>query len=792
MNRKMFGAGRSRRVRRSGSLALAAGPVMALLLPASKVAAQTLVWDPANTGPGTGVPADGSGTWDTSSSDWYNATPPTTGGSDVAWNNGDTAQFGNAYTITNGLSGTAGTVNLATNITATGIVFDPTNAGNYTINTGANTLAIGTGGLSVNGGAPTINLGNTNMSIGGAVTVGPVEGTTPGITTLTGTLTGSLTISGTGTTGVSATAGNFEVGSGPTASIPSPGTTSNVSATLNMSGLKNFSYNNSGGTFAAGIGLYNSGAITLATNSTINANAFAVGDSDGNAGGLTNGFQGNSSLSLGTGTNTIDATFFSVGGGLSSAGDRASGTLNFSTNTGTLTVAGVGGSTNGPTLTIGVGGVSNGNGGQNVTGAVSLDGHLVTLTFGAATIGDRVVSGVAGQTNTITGSLSFDDGTVSMTTITALGKVSGGSSVGDANGTINVGGSSNSATLNVNTAATSVATMNIGQASGAAAGSVGHGTINILTNGTANIQGNLTTSAAGLGSVNLNGGTLNMLGGNIGTSGMAGTVTFTTTGGTLENVAGIFTTTNVPTGVTMATVGNTLTIAGNNGWSGPTNVNAGTVILTPATILGDTAITISNSATMLASAGVIAGNTNSATGGATVTLQSGGTLSLADGTVGNFSVNQGASFTGTALALDGGTIKMDLGPGSPALDEVVVNQGNIDVEGSNTLFLSLVAGTTTLTPGTYNLFATTSGAITGETTGGFAFSATDAGFTNVNSTTDTVTLSGGTYTLTLTDPGGVAEAINIVAVPEPVGIGMLGLGGLAMLSRRRTRSTKEA
>src|SRR5580658_5119875 len=98
---------RTKGFRRSAVLVLAAGPAAAMLFPVSKAAAQTLVWDPAQTGPGTGVPADGAGTWDTSSSNWYNATPPTAGGSDVAWNNssGDTAQFGNAYTVTSGLSG---------------------------------------------------------------------------------------------------------------------------------------------------------------------------------------------------------------------------------------------------------------------------------------------------------------------------------------------------------------------------------------------------------------------------------------------------------------------------------------------------------------------------------------------------------------------------------------------------------------------------------------------------------------------------------------------------------------
>jgi hypothetical protein len=400
MDRKNALLGRSKNLRRSAFVTLAAGPVTAMLLPVSNVAAQTLVWDPTQIGPTTGVPADGLGTWDTSSSDWYNATPPATGGQDVAWSNGDSAQFGNAYIVTNGLSGTAGTVNLSTTINATGIVFDPTNAGNYTINTGGNTLIIGSSGLVVNGGAPTLNLGSTTSTFSGGVTIGPVINTTPGLA-LSGTYSGALTVTGTGGwINTNTSSASFQVGTGPTATLAS--NTATVSATLNMSGLSNFTYSSTSGEFDVGVGDYASGTVTLATNNSINATAVRVGDtlSSGSLGGTVT--WAGSFLHLGSGTNVIDTNTLNIGSS-SSTQDKSSGTLDFSTNTGTLTIAGLNGSTSGPTMDIGVGGSSTGNGNAGVTGIVSLDGHLVNITAGATTIGQRLVSSTAGVTNTQTG-----------------------------------------------------------------------------------------------------------------------------------------------------------------------------------------------------------------------------------------------------------------------------------------------------------------------------------------------------------------------------------------------------
>src|SRR5271155_4254363 len=103
------------------------------------ISASTETWDPDNTGPTTGVPADDVGTWGNAASDWYNAAPGTAGGSDVVWpNDGVTvAQFGDPFG-TAGVTGTAGTVNLGTNISAGGLILNTPAAGNYTINASVN------------------------------------------------------------------------------------------------------------------------------------------------------------------------------------------------------------------------------------------------------------------------------------------------------------------------------------------------------------------------------------------------------------------------------------------------------------------------------------------------------------------------------------------------------------------------------------------------------------------------------------------------------------------------------
>jgi autotransporter-associated beta strand protein len=122
-----------------------------------------LTWDDLGASPAD--PADGSGTWDTTTTSWSN------GASDMVWANGGTtgAVFGNG-------NGAAGTVTVG-NVTAGGLVFNAPGSGSYTLTGGT---------LTLSGSAPTITA-NVNATIASVI-----SGT--GTVMLGGT--GEITLSG--------------------------------------------------------------------------------------------------------------------------------------------------------------------------------------------------------------------------------------------------------------------------------------------------------------------------------------------------------------------------------------------------------------------------------------------------------------------------------------------------------------------------------------------------------------------------------------------------------------------
>ncbi len=263
----------------------------------SAFAQQVDTFDPSLTGPATGVPQDGSGTWDGVTAEWYNTPSGTSGGSDVIWpNDGVTiAQFGNPSTTTVGLGGTAGTVNLAENISAGGLILNQPTSGNYTINAASDDLALGSSGLVVSGGSPTIAIGNGE------------DFTNSGVTTIGSSAYASttFTVSGLGTWSTAPSGStSFAVGNGSNAS-------------LQMSNLANFVFNNpnfssptAGGEFDVGVEANGVANVTLAANSSITAAIVRVGDSEG-----TSGSASTSTLNLGSSSTTINAGVINIGGG---------------------------------------------------------------------------------------------------------------------------------------------------------------------------------------------------------------------------------------------------------------------------------------------------------------------------------------------------------------------------------------------------------------------------------------------------------------------------------------------
>ncbi len=126
----------------------------------ASVASSTLYWDPNHQASGTG--SGGSGTWDTTTANWFN------GSADVVWNSSATADFG----------GSGGTVTVA--------------AGGIT----ARTIAFGATGYSLAGDTITVSGGSVSVATGASETISSVVVGSAGLTLSGG---GNLNLSGANT-----------------------------------------------------------------------------------------------------------------------------------------------------------------------------------------------------------------------------------------------------------------------------------------------------------------------------------------------------------------------------------------------------------------------------------------------------------------------------------------------------------------------------------------------------------------------------------------------------------------
>ena len=197
----------------------------------------------------------------------------------------------------------------------------------------------------------------------------------------------------------------------------------------------------------------------------------------------------------------------------------------------------------------------------------------------------------------------------------------------------------------------------------------GAGTLQLGGTGT---LGNINNSLQlGGGTLDLNGvdlgvGRLTGAGGTIANSG-SGTATLTIGNGdaTGSNFGGVIAQSNSGGGVVALTktgIG-TITLSGANTYSGPTNVNSGTLAVAAPGKLGNTAITVSATASFSARPGsgtLSIGSTSNPSAGATITLNlgggavNGGTFDMLDGAIGTVMLNQGANVaTGLTLGTSG-------------------------------------------------------------------------------------------------------------------------------------------
>lgn len=519
----------------------------------------------------------------------------------------ETLTLGGANTGNNLVSGDI------TNGTASALALVKSGAGTWTLS-GANTY---TGGTSIAGGTLVLSGGNNRLPTTGTLAFTGTSGTldvgstTQSVSGLTFLIAGtnSNVITGAGGT-LSVTGGSVHVGGGSNTSTGSNATT------VSMTGLSNFNYTNTGGTFSVGgradVGTSVSGAGTLsmATVNTITAANFLVSPvSSGNSSPNT----GIVHLGL---TNTINANTFTVGVG------KATSLLDFQNLTSpTLKIRGTAGTDAArAAVTVGVNdsGVVAGNATVDLTsgGTVTstLDAMISTLMIGQNT--RNLTAGFAS-----TGTFIMGLGTMNATTI-VIGQqnaVTGSNSTGAATGTLSLNG----------------------------------GTITATTLTLANKLATATAQAI-TSNFNLYSGTLNATTIQRGTAGTGAgantaTINFNWVDGTISNIAGTNQTVNGNTAVNGLTSGlnivlnNTGNVSGTHTW----NVSGGQTATVQDTVTLSGAGSLTKSGTGM----LVLGGANSYSGTTTVnegTLRFGLRSALYNGntpdwTAANLVVNAGAT-----------------------------------------------------------------------------------------------------------------------------------------------------
>jgi autotransporter-associated beta strand protein len=499
-------------------------------------------------------------------------------------------------TIRMGSGTTAGTLDLTnTNQTVAGLT-STTNSATVT-----NSILIGSG---------------KTLTVNGAVTLGA---NVDASTTL-------VTASGGGAIVVNSGGANFQVGG-------ATGGTNENTATVDFSGLSSFTANLGAGTFRIGDANTASGTaapatMKLAVTSTITAASIRVGDGSG--------FGNNHTLTLGSGVNTLNADTLNVGS--AGTGIRSSGTVNFDAGdtTGSVQVRASNGTGRATINMVN----TTGNTAADMDSTVNLAGHTANILASTLTMATRTTG-----TGVATAALTFDQGTLDITTLNMASRT--GAGTGAATATVTLGDSAAPGAPNttigrinmaVNTSAGGTVTADLNVTGGtvdigdglnsgtainmanAAASRTVNSTID-LTGGTFNVTGDIVrTGGAGTenATITLDASMLNMNGNSIGETGK--TISLAAKSGTLTGLAEL----NGGGVLDKTTVG-VLIMGDGNSYTGNTTVTGGTLWVNNTTGSGTGTGTVTSAATTtLGGTGTIA---PSAGNGVTTngTLQIGGT-----------------------------------------------------------------------------------------------------------------------------------------------------------------------
>ncbi|HSJ01188.1 MAG: autotransporter-associated beta strand repeat-containing protein, partial [Verrucomicrobium sp.] len=459
------------------------------------------------------------------------------------------------------------------------------NGGTFSVNSGttltvASALA-GSGGLTKSGaGTLVFNTGNTFARA--TVTTGTMN-----LAGLTNTITGSLQVGtlATGTLNYAVAGGSLSVGSGSASTLEvgiiNDATTAARVGTLDLRGSANFTANVGllrVGAFVSGANVGMEGDMYLATNNTITATtSFIVANSS------SAGVSGTNTVAFGSGISTVNTPVFTIGG------LKGSGEATIATG-GTLTVQGIGAGTTGLSV-----GRNAGNTGTITTSLFNMTGGTFIGNLGAVIVGEKSGGGAGNATATMTLGSSVDNN-VTATSLTVGSYASGTSttSASFATGTLNMGGGAFRVTGNV-----VVAGHNDGV--GTSTGSLN------LTGGTFTVEGSISkgASASSTATITLNGGTLDMTNGAIGTGGANEQINFMAQQGTLRNVAQL----NGGSALTKTTAG-TLIVSGTNTYTGATTVQAGVLQVGEAHAGSITSATTVQAGATLAGTGTVSNQVN--------------------------------------------------------------------------------------------------------------------------------------------------------------------------------------